>query len=228
MFSANTVFAQEHTRENSTVMFDGSFYDLVFSWKKKRPIAVESHWAGLSFAFSGLKGLPNTVDLASERSYSISWNVNDYEVPIHPHWLLVSGIGFDWTRFHFSGNVGLQNRDGYTDFFSDDRTLKDSKLLIYYGKIPLLLEYQTGKFYIQGGVEGLVKLYSKSRIEINDGRRTSKEDFRDLKIHPVNMRFFLHTGFAKFGVFGYYQPFSIFKQGRGPELRSFGVGISLY
>ncbi|MDR2139430.1 MAG: hypothetical protein LBP50_07775 [Tannerella sp.] len=226
MFSANTAFAQEC----SSVTLDGSLYDIVFSWKKKR-VAVESHWAGPGFAFSNLRGLPDAADLIPERSYSVSLNVEDREIPIHPHWLLVSGIGFDWTRFHFGGNVSLQNKGGHTDFFYDDRTYKDSKLLVYYGKIPLLLEYQThanGKtFYMQGGVEGLVKLYSKSCIEVNSGKGIDREEFRNLKILPVNMRLFLHVGFSKFGVFGYYQPFSMFQQRRGPDLRSFGAGISL-
>jgi hypothetical protein len=224
LFSANVASAQ------SSIMLDGSLYDIVFSWKKN-PLAKEAHWAGLSFAFSNLVDLPGNINLRLERSYSISWNVNDWEVPVHPHWLLVSGFGFDWSRYHFDGNAGIRNFEGITDFFHDERELKDSKLLIYYGKIPLLLEYQTRihkkTFFIQGGAEGLIKLYSKSRIEVKNHNHVDKEDFRNLKIYPINMRFFLHAGFSNFGIFGYYQPFSIFQQGHGPELRSFGVGIAL-
>jgi hypothetical protein len=193
--------------------------------------ATESHWAGFSFAFSNLKDLPKDVNLSLERSYSISWNVDDREVPIHPHWMLVSGLGFDWSRYHFDGNAFLKNADGVTGFYQNDRELKDSKLLVYYGKIPFLLEYQTrvhGRtFFVQGGVEGLVKLYSKSRIEVKNGSHIDKEDFRNLKIYPVNMRLFMQIGFTNLGIFGYYQPFSMFQNGYGPNLRSFGIGIAI-
>jgi hypothetical protein len=233
-FSAMDVSAQEHNRDsNSTVILDGSLYDIVFSWnkkpwqKKRTPDAIEAHWAGFSFAFSDLEGLPKDVNLHRERSYSISLNIDDYELPIHPHWALVTGFGFDWTRFHFDGDVGLRNNNGYTDFFYDERTLTDSKLLVYYAKFPLLLEYQVSAkhkaFYIHGGVEGLLKLYSKSRIEMHN----SREDFRNLNIYPVNMRLFLGIGYFGVGLFGYYQPFSMFSHRNGPELRSFGIGLSL-
>ncbi|MDR1722491.1 MAG: hypothetical protein LBR84_00950 [Tannerella sp.] len=224
---ANAVLAQDE----SYAMLDGSLYDVVFSWKHKKPLAKESHWAGLSFAFSDLKGLPKDVELRLERSYSISWNVDDWEIPIHRHWLLASGFGFDWSRWHFGSDAFLRNTDGVTNFDYYESGLKDSKLLVYYGKIPLLLEYQTrvhsNTFFIQGGVEGLVKLYSKSRIEIGNGKKTDKEDFRNLKVYPVNARLFLHIGFNSLGVFGYYQPFSMFQHNRGPELQNFGFGITL-
>jgi hypothetical protein len=218
-------------QDDSYMMLNGSLYDFVFSWKHKKPWARESHWAGFSFAFSDLKGLPKDVTLSLERSYSISWNVDDWELPIHRHWLLASGFGFDWSRYHFENRDYLCNVDGITDFYRHDSSLKDSKLLVYYGKIPLLLEYQTRvhnrTFFVQGGVEGLVKLYSKSRIEVRNDRHIDKEDFRNLKVYPVNARLFLHIGFNGLGLFGYYQPFSMFQSGHGPDLRTFGFGIAL-
>jgi len=218
-------------QEESFAMLDGSLYDVVFSWKHKKPLAKESHWAGLSFAFSDLKGLPKDVELSLERSYSISWNVEDWEIPIHRHWLLASGFGFDWSRWHFDGDAFLKNSDGITAFNHYGSDLKDSKLLVYYGKIPLLLEYQTRfhnrTFYIQGGIEGLVKLYSKSQIKFRNGGKNDREDFRNLKVYPVNARLFLHIGFNSFGVFGYYQPFSMFQSQHGPDIKSFGIGVSL-
>ncbi|MDR2627541.1 MAG: hypothetical protein LBC40_05870 [Dysgonamonadaceae bacterium] len=218
--------------QNSYALLDGSLYDVVSVWNhKKKPQAKEAHWAGLSFAYSYLTDLPANVSLNAERSYSISWNIEDWEMPIHRHWLLVSGLGFDWSRWHFHDNTSLRNTNGYTGFFTDNRDLNDSKLLVYYGKIPLTIEYQTtilGKlFFVQGGVEGLLKLYSKSQIELQNNGSHYREDFRDLRITPLNMRLYLGLGTKSASIFGYYQPFSMFWHGHSPELRSFGIGILL-
>jgi hypothetical protein len=228
-FTGST-FAQEE--ERSDILLDGSSISFIYSWKKK---PTDSHWTGLSFAFSNLNGLDKeNVDLRLNQSYSIDLSLIDYNVPLHHHWLFVTGLGFDWSRYHFKGNIGLQDADGITRFLPDveGRNYRDSKLLVYYATIPLVLEYQKkiGKgrtFFINGGVEGLINLYAKSQVEVrtqHDGVR--KVSYKDLNILPVNFRFVLKTGFSHyFGLFGYYQPYSMFQKGKGPDLTSFGIGI---
>ncbi|MDR1632332.1 MAG: outer membrane beta-barrel protein [Dysgonamonadaceae bacterium] len=225
-------FAQEE--EKSNILFDGSSYNFFFSWKKK---PAESHWSGLAFAFSNLNGLDKeNVGLKLNRSYSIDLNLMDYNVPLHYHWLFVTGLGFDWSRYHFKGNVALRDDDnGISRFLPDSegRSYRDSKLLVYYATIPLLLEYQkkVGKhktFFINGGVEGLLNLYSKSQVEARTPDGIKKMSYKDLNILPVNFRLVLRTGFDNFSIFGYYQPYSMFQKGKGPEVRSFGIGIALH
>jgi hypothetical protein len=225
-------FAQEE--EKSNILFDGSSYNFFFSWKKK---PVKSHWSGLAFAFSNLNGLDNeNVGLKLNRSYSIDLSLMDYNVPLHYHWLFVTGLGFDWSRYHFKGNVALRDDDdGISRFLPDSegRSYRDSKLLVYYATIPLLLEYQkkVGKhktFFINGGIEGLLNLYSKSQVEARTPDGIKKMSYKDLNILPVNFRLVLRTGFDNFSIFGYYQPYSMFQKGKGPELRSFGIGVALH
>jgi len=234
------VFAQEEEKsdslvaEKSNILFDGSSYNFAFSWKKK---PTKSHWTGIGFAFSNLNDLDQEAnDLILNRSYSITLNAVDYIVPLHYHWLFVTGWGIDWSRYHFRGNAALQSgSDGITRFVPDPegRSYRSNKLLVYYATIPILLEYQKKiggdkTFFVNGGVEGLVNLYSKSQVEIRteqDGIK--KVSYRDLNILPVNFRLVLRTGFDDFSIFGYYQPFSMFQAGKGPELRSIGIGIAL-
>jgi hypothetical protein len=226
-----SVFAQEE--EKSNILLDGSNYNFIFSWKKK---PTESHWTGLTFAFSNLNGLDKeNVNLKLDKSYSINLNVMDYNIPLHYHWLFFSGLGFDWSRYHFKGNVGLQDSDGISRFLPDreGRSYRDSKLLVYYATIPLLIEYQkkigrNKTFFINGGVEGLINLYSKSQVEAKTQDGIKKLSYKDLNILPVNFRLVLQAGFDDFGIFGYYQPYSMFPKGKGPELRSFGIGIALH
>jgi hypothetical protein len=225
------IIVPEEEIEQSSIIFDGSPYNFIFSWKKKK--AQESHWTGLGFAFSDLKGLKD-ADLNLSRSYSVVLNIGDYIVPIDHHWLFATGLGFDWSRYHFRGNSSLQIQDGSTQFVPDreNREYRDSKLLVYYATIPLLLEYQTksGKkndFFIYGGIEGLIKCYDKSQAEIRTPDGLKKAEYKDLNIPPLNFRFTIRAGFDDFSIFGYYQPYSMFEKGKGPDVNPIGLGVML-
>jgi hypothetical protein len=234
-FSTSSILAQEiKTSDTSSVAIDGASLDFIFSWKKhqpsSKPKAKDAHWAGLGFAFSGLKGLEN-VELNYGKSYTLMLNCAEYNIPLSHHWLLASGLGFDWSRYHFNGNKCLQDIDGIAQFVSDGqgRDFKDSKILLYYAKVPLLLEYQKkGRhttFYVNGGIEALLKLYSKSQVEVRTNDKIQKIDLKGFNIFPVSARFLLQAGVNNVSLFGYYQPFPIFQKGKGPELNPFGAGI---
>jgi len=54
-----------------------------------------------------------------------------------------------------------------------------------------------------------------------------KVNFHDLNLLPLNFRLVLRTGFDNFSFFGYYQPYSMFEKGKGPDINSFGIGFML-
>ncbi|MCC8144974.1 MAG: hypothetical protein LIO93_00745 [Bacteroidales bacterium] len=227
--SSQTV-THDNESADSSIIYDGSAYNFIFSWKKK---ATESHWTGLGFTFSDLNGLED-VDLKLGKSYSVRLNMADYTLPINHHWLFFTGVGLDWTRYHFKGNIGLQDINGIAQFVPDEfgRNYKSSKLLAYYITIPLALEYQTkigkGKmFFVQGGAEGLIKYYSKSQVDIRTDDGIKKVNHKDLNILPLNFRLFLKAGFNDVSVIGYYQPVSMFEKGKGPDIQPYGLGIML-
>ena len=222
--------AEVEQESKSTVIFSGSPYDFIFSWKKK---AKESHWTGFGFAFSNLVDLGD-VNLNLSRSYSIVLNLGDYIIPFNQHWLLATGLGFDWSRYNFRGNKSLQIVEGKTEFLPDrdNREYRYSKLKMCYATIPLLLEYQTKfnrrqHFFIYGGVEGLVKLGSKSQVEIKTPNGNIKETYKGLNLLPLNFRFTGRIGIEDVSIFGYYQPFSMFEKGRGPDFHPWGIGMML-
>ena len=216
-------------QNESSVLYDGSAYNFIFSWKKK---ATKAHWTGFGFAFSNLEGLEE-VDLKRNRSYSVILNIGDYIVPLDHHWLLATGLGFDWSRYHFKGNVDLREENRVTQFIFDreGRSYRDSKFLVYYATIPVLLEYQTKlgnkTFFMYGGAEGMINLYSKSQIEIKTPDGIKKRHHKDLNVLPLNYRFTARIGFDNFSLFGYYQPNSPFEKGKGPDVQPSGMGIML-
>ena len=226
-----TLCAQDGDSKSS-IFYNGSSYGFHWSWKKKATKAREAHWSGLGFAFSNWKGLED-VDLRLNRSYSVVWNFGSYTIPIDHHWLFTTGLGFDWSRYHFKGDMGLREKDRLTQFLPDSegRSYRDSKFLAYYATIPLLLEYQTKAghktFFIYGGVEGMINLYSKSQVEIRTPEGIKKAHNKDLNVLPLNYRFTARIGFDGFSLFGYYQPNSPFEKGKGPDVQPYGMGVML-
>jgi hypothetical protein len=229
--NAKTTGDREDRDLQSLILLNGSSYDFIFNWKEK---PAKSHWKGIGFAFSNLRNLQG-ADLNPNRSYSVLLNIADYTIPLSYHYLFVTGFGFDWSRYHFRRNTGLQYTDGIATFFSDtEREYKSSKLLVYYATVPLILEYQTktskrSHFFISGGIEGLLKCYSKSQLDIRHPQGyMEKIHYRNPNIPPLNARLILRTGFDNFSFFGYYQLFSMFEKGKGPDVRSFGIGLMLH
>ena len=222
-----SVRAQEENQsenENSVITLNGSSYNFIFNWDKK---ATESHWTGFGFAFSQLNNLEG-ADLNLSKSYSIVLNIGDYIVPLNQNWLFATGVGLDFSRFQFRGNNALQ-ANHITQFVSggENREYRNNRLIVRYITIPLLLEYQSRSFFIYGGVEGLINVFSRSRAEIKTIDDTKKVSYKNLNILPLNFRFTLRAGLDDFSIFGYYQPISMFEKDKGPDVNSSGIGIML-
>lgn len=212
----------------SSVMYDGSSYNFIFSWKKKKHLSP--HWTGIGMGFMNYDDIPNGK-LKMSTSHNFTVNIIDFHKQIkNSNWLLVSGIGSEWSRYHFDDNSALTKRDGITVFepAPEGVNYKATQLIAYYVTIPLLLEYQTSDFHISGGVVGFLKYYSKSQVKFKDDEGTHKVSMgQDLNIRPIDMRFRLQMGINNVGVYGYYAPFSMFGKDKGPDLKTYTIGVMI-
>ncbi|MDR1714598.1 MAG: hypothetical protein LBS20_02015 [Prevotella sp.] len=212
----------------SSVMYDGSSYNFIFSWKKKKHLSP--HWTGIGMGFMNYDDIPNGR-LKMSTSHNFTVNLVDFHKQIkNSNWLLVSGIGSEWSRYHFDDNSALTKRNGITVFepAPEGVNYKATQLIAYYVTIPLLLEYQTSDFHISGGVVGFLKYYSKSQVKFKDDEGTHKVSMgQDLNIRPVDMRFRLQVGINNVGVYGYYAPFSMFSKDKGPDLKTYTIGVMI-
>lgn len=212
----------------SSVMYDGSSYNFIFSWKKKKHLSP--HWTGIGMGFMNYDDIPNG-NLKMSTSHNFTVNIIDFHKQIkNSNWLLVSGIGSEWSRYHFDDNSALTKKDGITVFepAPEGINYKATQLIAYYVTIPLLLEYQTSNFHISGGVVGFLKYYSKSQVKFKDDEGTHKVSMgQDLNIRPIDMRFRLQMGINNVGVYGYYAPFSMFSKDKGPDLKTYTIGVMI-
>ncbi len=218
--------------QNSSISYDGSPFNFVFSWKRKN--RLEPHWNGLGMAFINLDGDLGT-DLSLSTSHSFVFNPIECHARMNDHFLLVTGVGVDWSRYHFKGNKGLEVVDGIAQFVQAPEGVNytSSKLLSYYFTFPLLIEYQKkiiGKhdIHLSAGVVGYFKCYSKSQVDYEDHGHTIKETKgRDLNLLPVNARAMATIGFGDVTLYGYYGLHSLFEKGKGPDVRPTGIGVML-
>ncbi|MDH8701273.1 hypothetical protein M2138_000614 [Dysgonomonadaceae bacterium PH5-43] len=218
----------------SSVIYDGANYSIFsFSWNRTK--AKKAHYSGFGLVFSNLNGLDDyDVNLKLGKSYSVLLNFMTFNLPIDHHWLFFSGLGVDWSRYHFKGDVALKDVNGEAQFVLDEynRSYKSSKLLAYYFTIPVAFEYQIKakgrrKFFVNGGAEALIKCYSKSQTDIRTPDGLKKYDHKDLNIYPFNFRLFAKVGLGSLSLTGYYQPISMFSEGGGPDVNPWGMGIML-
>lgn len=222
---------QKKEIESSNVLYNGSSYNFIFSWKKKNKRSLDPHWTGIGMGFMNYSS--NDIPYGSVKastSHNFTLNIIDYNKQIANNWLVVSGIGTEWSRYHFDGNSALTKKDGITAFVPapDGVDYKSTKLLSYYVSFPLLLEYQTSNFHISGGPVALFKYYSKSQIKYyEDGRKIIQNMGRDLNMRTFDLRFRLQIGFNDVAIYGYYAPFSMFEKNKGPELRTYTIGLMI-
>lgn len=221
----------------SEVIYDGASYSFIFSWNKKKRKYLRPHWTGFGMSFMNYSDndIPHG-DLKLSHSYAFSLNLIEYSILIkNSNWLFVSGMGFDWFRYHFDDNAALTKVDGITSFqpAPEGINYKSSKLLSYYITIPLLMEYQLPvnkrSVYISGGVVGFIKYYSKSQVKYYDenGKKRKQNMGRDLNIRPIDLKLRLQIGIGDFSAFAYYSPFSMFEKDKGPDLKTINVGLMM-
>lgn len=213
----------------SSVIYDGSSYGFIFSWKKKKHL--NPHWTGFGMGFMNFDKDIRYGALNVSRSHNFTLNLIDYHKQIgNSNWLFVTGIGTEWSRYHFDENVALTKVDGETFFQPAPNGIdyKSTKLLAYYITFPLLLEYQTHGFFISGGVVGFLKHYSKSQVKYYvDGEKIVTNKGRDLNIRPVDMKLRLQMGVKDISAYAYYSPFSMFDKNKGPDLRTYTIGLMI-
>lgn len=223
--------------EGSFVYDNGASYNLIFAWdhmreKPRKRKKLRPHWAGIGMGFINYddKDIPNG-ELKMSRSHNFTLNIASFSKQIEKsNFLFVSGLGLDWSRYHFDNNAALTKENGVTFFkpAPDGVHYKSTKLLSYYVTIPLLLEYQTGEFHISGGLTGFFKYYSKSQVKFYDQDGKHKKNMgRDLNIRPVDVKLRFQAGIKSLSIYGYYSPYSMFKDNKGPDLKPYTIGLML-
>jgi hypothetical protein len=200
----------------------------------------KGHWSGIdigtnSFANVNYKGFtPNFMDLNQNKSLELSINFASHSIGLQKNKQnigIVTGFGLTFSDYRFSNPYTIKNVNGMVvPELLDNNGLSKSKLSVYYLTIPILFEFQLpvnsnkDKLYMSGGFIGGVKIASHTKVKI-DGDKS--KDRSDLNINPFRYGATVRFGFEDINIFGTYYFSTFFKNGRGPEMFPFTIGIGL-
>jgi hypothetical protein len=231
-----TVFENENVSEKqqkkSLITSDGSPVEFTYFWKRAR---TKHHWglikAGFSNTTTGFEDIlrkPSSSIFLSVAPVSLGLNINK-------HWLFITGMSYDVSIFNLKGDMSLEKIDGVVQFVHapEGQYYKTSTLQIGSISVPLLLEYQKqinpkNTFFVIGGIEPFFYSASAGR----DIRDEAGKQIKHITEHLINgnlvsARLSLQIGINDISLYGSYQPFSVFRSGKGPDLHPWAIGLAL-
>ncbi|MDE0771364.1 MAG: outer membrane beta-barrel protein [Salibacteraceae bacterium] len=176
----------------------------------------------------------NLMELNSARSHSVGLTIMFKEARLAKERLYVrSGLGINWTKYHFKNNINISTSNDSTAFTMDSiRSFDKYKLRATYLQVPLLIGMRLGDLDnplgIQFGVVGSYKIGSIIKQKYTLGETTMKEKTKDdFNLNPFKFEALARVSMDDFGFFAKYSLTELFESGRAPELYPFSIGITI-
>ncbi|HHT23353.1 MAG TPA: hypothetical protein GXZ87_08615 [Bacteroidales bacterium] len=232
------IYTDDQTFESYSVTSQFSF-DIPFIKKKKERTQLDGHFKGLSFGslytHNNFTDFNDTDGMKIGFSNEISVNPIEYTLPIINHYLgLISGIGMTWRNYHIGNNSRLINDNGITKVAPalDGTNYSYSRLRTFEFTVPIYLELHplgNDKFYLMGGMLLGVNTFTSHKVKyVNErGKKVKNVLGRDYNVNPFSASWLVQMGWEDLAVFGKYTPTSLFKNGKGPDVETLSVGLSL-
>lgn len=191
-----------------------------------------------------------TIDNGRSRFFAINFLEQKINFGTH-HVGLLTGIGLEFTNYHLKNNVQLAyNADSVFGVPLDTPELRKNKLRQTGLRVPLMLEFNTkraplpteeeilarkakgynakGNVHLAVGVVGswYFDTMYKQKYRM-DGDRRKVNDNGDYLLLPYRAAASVRVGYGSFNLFAEYALTPLFRDGQGPELTPFNIGITL-
>jgi len=190
------------------------------------------------------------IDNARSRFFSINFMEQKVEFGSH-HFGLLTGLGWEFTNYHLKNNVLLAyNTDSVYGVEIDSPEFRKNKLRQMGLRVPLMLEFNTkraplpteeeilakkakgfdrkGNFHLAAGVVGswyFDTMYKqKYRLE---GENRKDRDKGDYLLLPYRAAASVRVGYGALNLFAEYSLTPLFREGKGPELTPFNIGLTI-
>ncbi len=185
--------------------------------------------------------LPDEADFLSQKAKSVNFNLQFFTYHYHlaRNFSLATGFELEVNNFRFDKNTSLMidPLTGHTvadySYNRDGIHLSKSKLVTGYVNVPLLLHYRFGpprkQVYLQAGVVGGVRWFTYTKIKANSPELSGK--FRrhsDYNIRNLHWGYTAGIGFKRYGFYATYYPNSLFRNGKGPDVKQVNIGVTLH
>lgn len=212
----------------------------------KKHKGFEPHLGGLELFLNNYATSNNSMSLpaASQfmelntgRSIGVRLNIIEYGIPITNEMGFSTGLGFEFNSYCFDNDNNIQKLNGQIVTKPREANSSDyskNKLKATYLNIPLMYEIQfpLGKanrpLYFAGGVIGGLKIGSRTKEYYSVGGHEKKLIVKDdFYLSPFRYGIQARAGFRHLHLVATYYPTPLFKDGKGPELYPFDLGLVL-
>ncbi|MEO7924186.1 MAG: outer membrane beta-barrel protein [Chitinophagaceae bacterium] len=226
------------------VLFSLALFAQETTPKKKKTIDLSNRANDhllLQLGYAGWAGKPDTLNTAGLSKSINVYVMMDFPFKTNPHLSIALGPGIASDHILFTKtHVGIKDNTPTFQFtnVSDTNHFKKSKLATVYLEAPVEFRFssdpKTGNgFKAAIGVKiGTMisahtrntKFQNKAGTSLNDYvmKESSKRFFNKNRISGM-----VRLGYGHFTVFGSYQFTALLKDGSGPEVRPFSIGLTL-
>jgi len=200
----------------------------------------------LEFGYDGWGGKPDTL---TTKWYSRHFNVSvmyDFAFKTNPRLSFAGGVGVGTSNIFFEKiSIDIAGKSGSSSILVKDASatnhFKKYKLSTNWVEIPLELRWVSNplqssrsfKFAIGTKVGTLIDAHTKGKdYQDKDGnslygnkykeKEKSKKYFNNLRLAPT-----VRVGWGFITLYGAYQVNTLFKEGQGPEVRPYSIGLCL-
>lgn len=203
------------------------------------------NWTGVELGINGYLSPGNNINLDTESEYmdirynrSVGVNLNLFQqnlILARNRLALVTGLGVSWNNYYFVRDIILVHGQEELEHYVDDaNNFSRNKLTVSHLNVPLMLEFQSpmgygpGAFHLSAGLNVGLRLRShiKQVYDLN-GDKTKDKDFDDFYLNPFRYDATARIGWGRLNLFASYALNSMFREGKGPELVPFTIGIRL-
>ncbi len=206
--------------------------------RKKRKYKLYSNWGGLSVGYETFydndRNLSDAGIFNTDRSYSLRWEF--YRLSMHlgsPYVSLTSGLSYGAAFMPLKANAELQSDDNSTGIVvNDSKNYSKNKLNYSFIEIPVFLEIFTGthrnnNLRISAGLINKFRLKAKAKYEyVMDGKAYDTSVRDDFNLFKYSPELSARIGYRGIGIFANAGLYPFFKKGKGPDVKSFTVGLN--
>lgn len=193
--------------------------------KIRREISGFEHiYWGWRFNYNDKQQVKNCFEVGVRHLIGVTWN-HGSKTPAFS-----IGAGF--------GMMRLLAKDGYTYGKNGDAVIllpvesgvevDKSRLDVWRFHVPVMMTIPLGKTgaFCLGGVVNF-NTYASSTTQIYDGDYRDKTKYKDLQQNLITADIYASVSIGGVGVYATWSPTALFKNGFGPQLKSWSIGVDL-
>lgn len=221
LLSAGVVSAQETDNKNSTPEKAKPARDAVM----------------LQFSYDAWTDVPDSINTGGFGRGFNAYLLYDFPIQ-NSHFSFAAGIGIGTSNIYFKDQTVSFTDTGalgtMVHFNPETYDYKKSKLTTAYAEAPFELRYFGNKLDRNKGFKAAIGL--KAGALVGAHTKTKRTVEGSTVVEKVNTKRFLETwrvgatariGWGNFTLFGTYQLNSVFKEGSGPQVTPYSVGLTI-